>query len=148
MILYGQLFSKANSRRAVTNRRTGRAMYIKSQKALDCVRNFTAQALEQWEGPPLDGPVLMVAHIWYPSRRQDLDESLLMDILQGIAYYNDRQIERKAITKNIDKDNPRVDVKITLLGIESEVVEKMAVTKKKPVMKKAPAKKVTVKKKG
>ena len=115
VILYGQLFSKANSRRLVTNRSTGRGMFIKSSKALSAVNTFTAQAREQWKGEPIEGPVVFVAHVWYPSRRQDLDVSLLMDLLEGIAYHNDRQIERMALSKNIDKNNPRVEVTITPL---------------------------------
>ena len=112
MILLGQLHSKANSRRAVVNWRTGKAMYIKSAPALRCVASFKLQAREQWAGKPLEGPVVLRAHIYYPSRRQDLDESLLMDILQGIAYHNDRQIERKIITRGLDRDNPRVEVEV------------------------------------
>lgn len=112
MILYGQIFSKANSRRSVVNRRTGKMMYIKSQNALDCVKSFTEQAKLLWKGPPLEGPVVFVAHVWYPSRRQDLDVSLLMDLLQGVCYENDRQIERMALSKNYDKNNPRVEVQI------------------------------------
>lgn len=108
MILYGQLQSKANSRRLVVNRKTGRAMFIKSKEALSAVDTFSAQAKAQWEGEPIEGPVLFVAHVYYPSRRQDLDVSLLMDVLQGIAYHNDRQIERMALSKNIsDKGQGR-----------------------------------------
>lgn len=116
MILYGQLHSKANSRRAVINRRTGKAMYIKSAEALECVASFQAQAREQWQGEPLEGPVTLIAYIYYPSRRQDLDESLLMDLLQGIAYHNDRQIECKVIRRGLDKVHPRVELQVEPFG--------------------------------
>lgn len=116
MILKGTLYSKSNSRRIVVNRKTARVMVIKSKEALSAVDTFSAQARAQWKGEPIEGPVLFIAHVYYPSRRQDLDVSLLMDILQGIAYRNDRQIECMALTKGLDKDNPRVEVTITPLG--------------------------------
>ena len=112
MILKGRLYSKANSRRLVKNRRTGNWMVIKSKEALQTVKDFTVQAKAQWKGKPLEGPVALKALIYYPSRRQDLDPSLLMDILQGIAYLNDRQIEQMTLQKYIDRDNPRVEVNV------------------------------------
>ena len=114
MILYGQLYSKSNSRRLVVNRRTGRTMSIKSAPAMECVLSFQAQARAQWKGPPLEGPVSMEAAIFYQSRRSDLDCSLLQDILQGIAFSNDRQIERIVLIKGLDPKCPRVEVEITL----------------------------------
>jgi Holliday junction resolvase RusA-like endonuclease len=60
----------------------------------------------------------MFAKIHYASRRPDLDESLLMDLLQGVAYHNDRQIKAKVITWGLDKLNPRVEVSV--YGIVSQ----------------------------
>ncbi len=53
--------------------------------------------------------------IYYQSRRSDLDESIIMDALQGKVYVNDRQVRSKFVRGFIDKDNPRAIIKITPL---------------------------------
>ena len=35
--------------------------------------------------------------IYYSSRRPDLDESLILDLMQGVIYKNDRQVKQKNI---------------------------------------------------
>lgn len=60
LTLKGNLYQKGNSRRLVKNRHTGKPMSIKSQNALDCVRDFKIQAIQQWKGKPLEGRVGLV----------------------------------------------------------------------------------------
>ena len=110
MILYGPLFQKGNSRRIVGKR------VIKSQNALQCVRDFKIQSQAQWKGKPLEGPVTLTATIYYRSKLSDLCTSLLKDILEGVCYLNDRQIVECHEYKRYDKDNPRVEVEITSLS--------------------------------
>jgi Holliday junction resolvase RusA-like endonuclease len=50
--------------------------------------------------------------IFYASRRPDLDESLILDLLQDVAYVNDRQVKEKHIYWGLDKDNPRTEMLI------------------------------------
>jgi Holliday junction resolvase RusA-like endonuclease len=52
----------------------------------------------------------MTIHIYYASQRPDLDESLILDLLQGILYKNDRQVRERHVYHFIDKLNPRTEI--------------------------------------
>ncbi len=108
LILHGEPASKANSRRLVTIR--GQARLIKSQKALDYV------AAVKRTYPPLvpllEGDLRMVADVYYASRRPDLDVSLILDALEGIAYRNDRQVREMHLYHHLDRENPRAEITI------------------------------------
>lgn len=62
--------------------------------------------------PMFHEDVAVEATLFYVSRRSDLDESLILDLLQGRVYENDRQVRRKIINWGLDKDNPRVELKV------------------------------------
>jgi Holliday junction resolvase RusA-like endonuclease len=112
--IYGEPASKANSRRAVIIR--GKSRFIKSKKALDYAKDFTRQAKTGDDMLDHDGSrVCVEITIWYASRRPDLDESLILDLLQGIAYQNDRCVKRKVIEWRLDKKNPRAKIRVTTL---------------------------------
>jgi Holliday junction resolvase RusA-like endonuclease len=106
LILHGEPASKANSRRLVTIR--GQARLIKSQKALDYV------AAVKRTYPPLvpllEGDLRMVADVYYATRRPDLDASLILDALEGIAYRNDRQVREMHLYHHLDRENPRAEI--------------------------------------
>jgi Holliday junction resolvase RusA-like endonuclease len=106
--ILGEPASKANSRKIV--RFGTRIASIKSDKARGYVKLFAEQAVPI--DPLIDGDVLLWCHIFYASRRPDLDESLIMDCLQGVAYANDRQVKAKLIFHGLDKDRPRTVIKI------------------------------------
>ena len=107
----GEPASKANSRRQVMVR--GKSMFIKSAKALSYATAFKLQAQSQ-KHDILSGDVVVTIRIWYASRRPDLDESLILDLLQDIAYKNDRQVKEKHIYwMGVDKYNPRCDIEIS-----------------------------------
>lgn len=57
--------------------------------------------------------VIMTIH--YASRRPDLDESLILDLMQDMIYVNDRQIKEKHIHWALDKEHPRTV--ITIVGM-------------------------------
>ena len=105
LIIFGEPASKANSRRVV--RIGGTSRLIKSQKALTYAELFRQQA---GEDRCMDGDVRVTLHIWYASRRPDLDESLILDLLQGVAYRNDRQVKEKHIYWHLDPSNPRTNI--------------------------------------
>ena len=67
-------------------------MVIKSQKARDYLRDFEKQC------PVCDPP---------------LDESLILDAMQGKIYINDRQVREKHVFHGLDKENPRTDIAVT-----------------------------------
>lgn len=100
---FGEPASKANSRKVV--RFGNMSRLIKSAKALSYSDAFKAQAKPL--SPLIGGDVRVTMTIYYASRRPDLDESLILDLLQGVAYLNDRQVKEKHIFWGLDKDNPR-----------------------------------------
>ena len=110
-IIYGEPASKANSRKIVMFGK--RPAVIKSQKARDYVKNFEKQC------PKLDTLVTedlsVEITIFYGSRRPDLDESVILDCMQGFIYKNDRQVKKKIINWALDRDNPRSKIKVCLL---------------------------------
>jgi len=107
----GEPASKANSRRLVAI--GGKPRVIKSRKALGYVDLLIYQC--PIFDPLLTEDLLIAIEIHYASRRPDLDESLILDILQGRIYKNDRQIKEKHIFWALDRDNPRAEIKIAAL---------------------------------
>lgn len=109
----GEPASKANSRRLVAI--GGKPRSIKSKKALDYVQVLSYQC------PMLDQcltcDLLVAIEIFYASRRPDLDESLILDVLQGKIYKNDRQVKEKHIYWALDRENPRIEIKIAELNL-------------------------------
>jgi len=111
--ILGEPASKANSRRIIKSKKTGRIMSIKSSKALAYGHSFKQQARNI--KPLIDEDVLLFCRIYYCTRRPDLDESLICDLLQEVAYKNDRQIKMKIICHALDKRNPRAEIKVGVL---------------------------------
>jgi Holliday junction resolvase RusA-like endonuclease len=105
----GEPASKANSRRLVTIK--GRPAFIKSAKALAYVKSFKEQCPEMGD-QMLEGDLEARIKIYYASRRPDLDESVILDCMQGLIYKNDRQVRRKVIEWGLDKENPRAEIVI------------------------------------
>ena len=117
-VVYGEPASKANSRRLVSFKRKGgagsRPALIKSQKALDYNEAFQKQCPKL--SPLMEGDVSVTITIYYASRRPDLDESVILDALQGLVYLNDRQVKEKHIFWGLDKTNPRAEIIVELLN--------------------------------
>lgn len=107
----GEPASKANSRQLVHIK--GRPAFIKSAKARAYVKDF------QWQCPKLDplltGDLSVHIKIFYASRRPDLDESVILDAMQGLIYENDRQVKEKHIYHGLDKENPRSVISVYTL---------------------------------
>ena len=89
----GEPASKANSRKIVMIK--GRPASIKSDKARAYAKQFLAQCEPLEE--QFTGDVRVEMLIYYASRRPDLDESLILDLMQGVIYKNDRQVKQKNI---------------------------------------------------
>lgn len=115
--IYGEPASKANSRRVV--RFGGMSRLIKSKKALSYSELFKQQC-EPLGLQQFTGDVCVSMHIYYASRRPDLDESLILDLLQGVAYKNDRQVKEKHIYWHLDKDSPRAEITISLMPVQED----------------------------
>jgi hypothetical protein len=109
--ILGEPASKANSRKIVIIR--GRPASIKSDKA----RKYAAYFLEQCQEieEMFFDDVCVEMLIYYASRRPDLDESLILDLMQGKIYNNDRQVKQKNIYWGLDRENPRTVIRVSSL---------------------------------
>lgn len=115
-IIFGEPASKANSRKVVTI--GGMPRVIKSSKALAYSESFRKQAVPI--SPLIETDVRVTIKIFYASRRPDLDESLILDLLQGVFYVNDRQVKEKHIYWGLDKDCPRAEIVVEVLPVEQK----------------------------
>jgi hypothetical protein len=106
LFIKGEPASKANSRRVVKFGSMSRL--IKSQKALDYSDYFRQQVTPIT--PLMSGDIRMHITIFYASRRPDLDESLILDLLQGLVYVNDRQVKERHTYWGLDPENPRAEI--------------------------------------
>lgn len=94
-------------------RRAVHMMTIPNDKAelfeLEFKRQLPTQARQR-----IPAPVHVDMEIYYPTNMQDLDEALVLDLCQKYGVIeNDRQVVSKFIRKHIDKQSPRVIVRIT-----------------------------------
>jgi len=105
-IIFGEPASKANSRRVV--RFGNMSRLIKSQKALDYSDTFKQQCRPL--ATLMTGDLRVTMWIYYASRRPDLDESLILDLMQGLIYVNDRQVKERHIYWRLDPDEPRAEI--------------------------------------
>lgn len=123
LIIFGEPASKANSRRVV--RYGGMSRLIKSKKAL----SYSDVFLQQCPVLPtlMTGDLRITLRIYYASRRPDLDESLILDLLQGRVYGNDRQVKERHCYWGLDPENPRTEMIIEKIA---EVAPKKNPTKK------------------
>jgi len=122
-IIFGEPASKANSRRVVHY--GGMSRLIKSKKALSYSDVFKQQCGKL---PTLmTGDLRVTLHIFYASRRPDLDESLILDLMQGLIYENDRQVKERHCYWGLDPDNPRAEIIIEKIP---EIAPKKSPSKK------------------
>ena len=122
-IIFGEPASKANSRRVVHY--GGMSRLIKSKKALSYSDVFKQQCGKL---PTLmSGDLRVTLYIFYASRRPDLDESLILDLMQGLIYENDRQVKERHCYWGLDPDNPRAEIIIEKIP---EVAPKRSPSKK------------------
>jgi Holliday junction resolvase RusA-like endonuclease len=127
LTIMGEPASKANARRLVKIKK--RYAFIKSKKALSYSRNFEVQC--PVSDTLYEEDLAVAMKIYYKSRRPDLDESLILDLLQGKAYKNDRAVKIKYIEWGLDREVPRtyivlgpVDNKEEIISTLRELVEK------------------------
>ena len=116
--IQGEPASAKNSRRIVRMGNTPRI--IKSQKALDYADSFARQCAVM--DPLMEGDVALRIDCWYKSRRPDLAcADLIMDLLQGKCYANDRQVKAVMSVWNLDREEPRC--RIRLVAVDGEGLE-------------------------
>ena len=107
----GEPASKSNSRKIVNFGK--RMALIKSQKARDYEKLFANQCPTLKNLIETDVKVELIIH--YASRRPDLDESVILDCMQGKIYVNDRQVKQKIVYWGLDRDTPRTHIRVSTL---------------------------------
>jgi Holliday junction resolvase RusA-like endonuclease len=108
-VIDGEPASKANSR--IISMRAGRIFNVKSQKALSYLANFRQNC--PVINPLLTGAVKVDIVIRYASWRPDLDESLILDAMQGLIYVNDRQVVWKNVVRGLSSPSPRCAINVS-----------------------------------
>lgn len=106
LVVMGEPASKANSRKLVMFGK--RPAFIKSQKARNYVKTFGQQTKPLRN--LLEGDLAVHITVYYATRRPDLDESVILDCMQGVIYGNDRQVKEKHIYHALDKEKPRSEI--------------------------------------
>jgi len=115
LTIHGQPPRKSNSRRIVTNRRTGKPMLIKSKEALAWLKDANKQILaEHRQGAgSAQQPLCITFWIRYKDRRPDLSVELVLDFLESAhVISNDRYVFEYHAYKEILPSNPGVDILI------------------------------------
>jgi hypothetical protein len=116
LFILGEPASKANSRRVV--RFGNMSRLIKSEKALNYSETFRAQCKPL--AKLMEGDLKVTMCIYYASRRPDLDESLILDLMQGLIYENDRQVKERHTYWALDPANPRAEIIVDQLPMEEK----------------------------
>ena len=107
-VVEGEPASKSNQRKIVSF--GGRPALIKSDKARKYEKTFHSQCPKLDE--MLEGDLAVCMMIFYASRRPYLDESLILDLMQGFVYKNDRQVKHKNVFWGLDKEKPRSIIRV------------------------------------
>lgn len=111
-VFIGEPASMKNGRKLT--RIKGVSRLVKSDKAQGYARDFLRQC--PILDPLFEGDVHVEMDIYYASRRPDIDEHQILDLLQGRVYRNDRQVRRKTIQGHVDTASPRVAIRISLVA--------------------------------
>ena len=114
-VIKGKPGRKSNSRQIVRNPKTDKPMVIKSSVALSYAKQFGKQVTDEMKvGVGSEKEVLAVwANMYYPSNRQDISIEMITDLMQkhGIIS-NDRWVKCHLLFGAIDRDNPRVHIRL------------------------------------
>ena len=103
VMVEGEPASKANSRRLVHI--GGKPRFIKSKKALGFEKEWDSNCPSM--DILLDKETIAYIKLYYKSRRPDMDESLVLDLLQGRLIKNDRQVRERHTYWGLDRERPR-----------------------------------------
>lgn len=85
-----------------------------TQRGKENKEAIALEAMTQWRQKPLDGRIHLKVGLFFPdARKRDIDNIKgLLDSFSGILYTDDSQIDRLTITKEVDRDNPRVEIEV------------------------------------
>ena len=100
----------------------GKFRVIKSQKAIDYTKAFDVQC--STADTLYEEDLAVAIKIFYKSKRPDLDESLILDLLQDKVYKNDRSIKFKYVEWGLDRQYPRILVVLGPLDKREEIISR------------------------
>ena len=98
---------------------TARSGSVRGYMKAACVtlkEQWQWEAKSQWRGAPLEGPVSVKMALYHGDhRKRDIDNfnKLVFDALAGIAFLDDNQVMELTITKEYDKERPRVELELS-----------------------------------
>lgn len=123
IVIQGQPPRKSNQRRIVTRGRGKNAppMLIKSKEALDYIKKFkeTVPSKYKQSWGSLKEDLRLDIIIWYTSRRPDLSIELIKDCLERAKIIkNDRYVREQHVYGFVDKENPRIHIRIYRISSE------------------------------
>lgn len=143
IVLFGEPASKSNSREIVSvNKRApdGTLKRVPRSIKSDAARQFELDAIRQIPAAcrlMLTCDVRVTMRLYYRTRRPDLDETVVLDVLQARyqrdkhtgqchlvqrgVYVNDRQVREKHVYWGLDPANPRAEILIEPLIDESQL---------------------------
>lgn len=101
-ISVNRLYGNANGRKFLS--KEGRS--VKEQMAWE--------AKSQWSDGVVDGEVAVNVIFYFERNTQDIDNCLkaLFDCLEGIIWKNDRLVTEMHVFKELDKENPRIELQV------------------------------------
>lgn len=108
LTILGQPVSMKNDYVIAFSRKQNRYFLAPGKKVKGYARDFSKQAL--CLSPLIECEVSVTMRLFYASRRSDLNEDQILDLLQKRVYRNDRQVWEKHVYKAIDKANPRAEI--------------------------------------
>ena len=97
-------------------RRHGHIIYMTAQ-GKELKESYLGQAIKQWKLGTTGEELEIEIDLYFNNKlRRDIDNffKIVLDSLTGIVWEDDSQIVKMTVTKNIDKNNPRIEIKIIL----------------------------------
>lgn len=86
-----------------------------TKEGRDLKQSYQWQLKTQWKQPIRKESVKIEIEFFFSDKkRRDIDNfhKILLDSMSGIVWKDDSQIEEMRVKKFIDKDNPRIEVKV------------------------------------
>lgn len=117
LTIIGQPVSMKNDYVIAYSEKNDRYFLAPGKKVKAYRRDFERQA--RAISPLMRCEVSVTMRVFYASKRPDLNEDQILDLLQNKVYVNDRQVWEKHVYKAIDKLNPRAE--IIVAPIEGEL---------------------------
>ena len=95
----------------------GVARLVKSHPARLWQNSALTQLMNRRPNRPLAVELALECRIWAPGPRDDLDDALLLEVLERAAVIaNARQIREKHVFAAVDRDDPRLTVRLVRYG--------------------------------